>query len=183
MFGVFFFLLFSFLCLVFGLVLVCFVFVLCFCLFSFGLVCLFINRYFQFGFKIRENEMRLRGACPCRQVGSSEQSGFQGILGFCLLSFVSLSLSSHHNLGWVYCQRSLIAGGGIKYLPALVEDLSPSAGLCPADGCPLPQELSHARSAEDVVLSRVLPALRVENLKVMEIALKLLHIFGERKVC
>lgn len=58
----------------------------------------------------------------------------------------------------------------MKYLPALVEDLSPISGLCAAHGCPLPQELSHAKSAEDVVLSSVLPALRVENLKVMEIA-------------
>lgn len=54
-------------------------------------------------------------------------------------------------------------------------------GFWLAHGCALPQDLSHAKSAEDIVLYSVLPALKVENLQVMEIALKLLHVFGGKK--
>lgn len=54
-------------------------------------------------------------------------------------------------------------------------------GFWPAHGCPLPQEMIHAKSAEDIVLSSVLPALKIENLKIMEITLKLLYILGRKK--
>lgn len=54
-------------------------------------------------------------------------------------------------------------------------------GFWPAHGCALPQEFLGAKSAEDVALSSVLPVLKVENLKVMAIALKFLHVLRGNK--